>query len=295
MSAPAQTQTKAKPAAKSVSVTNHAQTGLVLRKCACGESGGVDGECAECREKKLTVQRRAINGTQPPAAPSSPGQPSNPGSSAQKGAGAGHNFSRIRVSAAVPGRMQTKLTVNEPGDKYEQEADRVAEQVMRMAAPGSSAPPTEPDDDKTENGTVLHKKASGTTERGTSNVPPIVNKVLSSSGHPLDAATRSFMEPRFGHDFSRVRVHTDAQAMKSTRAVNALAYTVGRDVVFGSGQYAPGTAAGQRLLAHELTHVVQQGNTPKDNVRLASIPPKELFENKADRVANRILQPTIAT
>src|SRR5438874_10260695 len=129
MTTPAQTQTKAKPAAKSASVTNHAQTGLLLRKCACGESAGLDGECTESREKKLTVQRRAINGAESPSVPSSPGQPSNPGSNVQKGAGAAHNFSRIRVSA-VPEGMQAKLTVNEPGDKYEQEADRVAEQVM---------------------------------------------------------------------------------------------------------------------------------------------------------------------
>src|SRR5437763_4234281 len=134
MTTPAQTQTKAKPAAKSASVTNHAQTGLVLRKCACGESAGLDGECTECREKKLTVQRKAINGAQPPSVPSSPGQPSNPGNGSRTGTSLGHDFSRVRVSAAVPGKMQAKLTVNETGDKYEQEADKVAEQVMRMAA-----------------------------------------------------------------------------------------------------------------------------------------------------------------
>jgi hypothetical protein len=92
-------------------------------------------------------------------------------------------------------------------------------------------------------------------------VPPIVHDVLNSSGQPLDAGTRAFMEPRFGHDFSRVRVHTDARAVESAHAVNALAYTVGRDVVFGAGQYAPGTMEGKRLMAHELTHVVQQGNS----------------------------------
>jgi hypothetical protein len=91
-------------------------------------------------------------------------------------------------------------------------------------------------------------------------VPPIVHEVLGSPGQPLDIATRAFMEPRFGHDFSRVRVHTDAKAAESARAVNALAYTVGRDVVFGRGQYAPTTSAGQRLMAHELTHVVQQSS-----------------------------------
>src|SRR5712691_7910193 len=89
-------------------------------------------------------------------------------------------------------------------------------------------------------------------------VPPIVHDVLSSPGQSLDAGTRAFMEPRFGHDFSQVRVHTDARAAESARAVNALAYAVGHDVVFGTGQYTPGTSEGQRLLAHELTHVVQQ-------------------------------------
>jgi Domain of unknown function (DUF4157)/Putative peptidoglycan binding domain len=90
-------------------------------------------------------------------------------------------------------------------------------------------------------------------------VPQVVHDVLRSSGQPLDIETRAFMEQRFGHDFSHVRVHTDGQAAESARAVNALAYTVGRDVVFGAGQHAPQTEAGRRLLAHELTHVVQQG------------------------------------
>ncbi len=89
-------------------------------------------------------------------------------------------------------------------------------------------------------------------------VPPVVHEVLRSPGQPLDTATCAFMEPRFGHDFSGVRVHNDARAAESARAVNALAYTVGRDVVFGAGQYAPHSRAGQRLLAHELTHTIQQ-------------------------------------
>src|SRR5262245_51053802 len=90
-------------------------------------------------------------------------------------------------------------------------------------------------------------------------VPPIVHEVLSSPGQPLDASTRWFMEPRFEHDFSRVRVHTGSKAAESARAVNALAYNVGDHIVFGSGEYATDTARGGQLLAHELTHVVQQG------------------------------------
>lgn len=92
--------------------------------------------------------------------------------------------------------------------------------------------------------------------------PPIVQEVLNSAGEPLDLATREIMEPGFGYDFSQVRVHTNAQAAESSRAVNALAYTAGEHVVFAADQYAPGTSAGTSLLAHELTHVVQQSNGP---------------------------------
>ena len=89
--------------------------------------------------------------------------------------------------------------------------------------------------------------------------PAIVHEVLRSPGQPLDAATRAFFEPRFDHDFSQVRVHNDSSATESARAVKALAYTVGNDVIFGAGRYEPTTPAGRKLLAHELTHVVQQG------------------------------------
>lgn len=91
-------------------------------------------------------------------------------------------------------------------------------------------------------------------------VPPIVHEVLRSPGQPLDPTARAFMESHFSHDFSQVRVHTDAQAAKSARTVNALAYTVGRDIVFESQQYQPETREGRRLLTHELTHVAQQNH-----------------------------------
>ena len=121
-------------------------------------------------------------------------------------------------------------------------------------------------------------------------VPPIVHEVLRSPGQPLDAATRAFMEPRFGHDFSRVRVHTDTKAAESARAVSALAYTVGRDVVFGAEQYAPGTSVGQRLMAHELTHVVQQGNsnsTLQGKLMVGQV--DDDYEREANRVAIGLL------
>jgi hypothetical protein len=123
-------------------------------------------------------------------------------------------------------------------------------------------------------------------------VPPIVYEVLSSPGHPLDETTRAFFEPRFGHDLSQVRVHTDERAAASARTVSALAYTVGRELVFGAGQYAPGTAAGQSLLAHELTHVLQQTKrNGTNNVRPTWLaPPNDTQEREARVNAVSIMQ-----
>lgn len=132
------------------------QMGTLQRKCACGQHTIAGGKCAECRKKRLSLQRRATNQTEP------------------------------------------------------------------------------------------------------TTVPPIVHDVLRPAGRPLDPATRAFMEPRFGHDFSRVRVHTDAQAAASARALKARAYAVGEDLAFGTNQYAPTSGRGLRLIAHELAHVVQQ-------------------------------------
>ena len=106
---------------------------------------------------------------------------------------------------------------------------------------------------------TLQRFAVRNPEAGT--VPDIVYDVLRSPGQPLDTDTHSFMESRLGYDFSGVRVHTDQRAMDSAVAVDARAYTVGRDIAFGAGQYAPQTSVGRQLLAHELTHVIQQGDT----------------------------------
>jgi hypothetical protein len=97
-----------------------------------------------------------------------------------------------------------------------------------------------------------------TDETGHAGAPPIVSDVLRTSGEPLDHETLASMESHLGHDFSRVRVHTDERAAESASEVNALAYTIGQDIVFAHGQYAPRSAEGRKLLAHELTHTVQQ-------------------------------------
>jgi len=130
----------------------------------------------------------------------------------------------------------------------------------------------------------LALQRSSTNQAEPSEVPPIVHEVLRSSGQPLDTATRGFMEPRLGHDFSRVRVHTDARGAESAWTVNALAYTVGHDVVFGAGQYAPHTIEGQKLIGHELTHMVQQEHAAPTNFQIA--PPQDVFEHEANSVAN---------
>jgi Domain of unknown function (DUF4157) len=104
----------------------------------------------------------------------------------------------------------------------------------------------------------LQRRPSGSANQELISAPTIVHKVLSSPGRSIDAATRALMQPRFGHDLSEVRIHNDSAAGRSARALNANAYTVGPNIVFAPGRYAPNTAPGKHLLAHELTHVVQQ-------------------------------------
>jgi hypothetical protein len=113
-----------------------------------------------------------------------------------------------------------------------------------------------------------------------------VHEVLRSPGQPLDSQTRAFMEPRLGHDFSKVRLHLDEKAAESAHAVNAHAYTAGRDIAFGRGQYSPSTGAGRALLAHELTHVVQQGFRDASSDDTAVVGPVgDRYEQAADRAA----------
>lgn len=171
--------------------------------------------------------------------------------------------------------IQTKLTVNQPGDEYEQEADRVADQVMRMedsavvppgdgsetvpavqrkCACGGGTPCTKCEEEKSER---VQRKVGNTSHRAQAFVPDTLSQSL-TQGRPLDTATRSFFEPRFGRDFSQVRIHTNPRAAATASAVKALAYTLGNNVVFGPAQYTPATTAGRRLLAHELAHVAQQ-------------------------------------
>jgi Domain of unknown function (DUF4157) len=151
------------------------------------------------------------------------------------------------VCASHTGIIQRKLAVGRSTDPLEREADRVAEQVMATPSPSliSATPPR----------IQRHREpASGELTAA----PASVDQILAGSGRPLDPPLREEMEHRFQQDFSRVRVHTDASAAQSAHELNAHAYTAGHHVVFGEDRFAPQREAGRRLLAHELTHVVQQ-------------------------------------
>jgi outer membrane protein OmpA-like peptidoglycan-associated protein len=125
---------------------------------------------------------------------------------------------------------------------------------------------------------------SSTEQAEPMSMPPIVNEVISSPGQPLDEKTRAFMESRFAHDFSRVRIHTDNRAAESARAVNALAYTVGKHVVFGKNHYLPDEIKGRRFLAHELTHVIQQESAINTNFK-RHLTAESAMEREAEEIA----------
>ncbi|MGH7512923.1 MAG: DUF4157 domain-containing protein [Gemmatimonadales bacterium] len=215
----------------------------------------------------------------------------------------GRDFSRIPTHSRATGAIQTKLAASRPGDEYEQEADHLSDQVMRMPEStlqrachcGGTCRGCQMEQAGNEP-EPLQTKRIGSNDPASTPAPSTVYEVLASPGYPLDAASRAFMEPRFGHDFSRVRVHTGANAAESARAVGAHAYTVGHDIVFGAGQLVPGTTAGRRLLAHELTHVIQQagGRAQRHVARTASLEPRRDEEEDTTADSSLILQRDLA-
>src|SRR5215471_5289996 len=135
---------------------------------------------------------------------------------------------------------------------------------------------------------ALQRVAAGEPEAAA--VPSIVHDVLRSPGQPLDTSTRNFFEPRFGHDFCNVRVHADSRASESAHAVNALAYTVGSDIVFQNGLYSPESASGRRLIAHELTHTIQQSAMQGSTLGPFRIGPvDDVHEREADAHAAEVV------
>ncbi len=182
--------------------------------------------------------------------------------------GAPHSGARVAVPASRPAppaaprlTLQAKLEVGGVADPLEREADSVAAQVMRTGVPedapveGSAAVAVQRQCATCDDETTVRRKASGAAANP---APSIVGQALQAPHAPLDASTRAFMEPRFGSDFSRVRVHTGPVANEAAASVGARAFTVGNAIVFADGEFAPTRTSGQSLLAHELAHVVQQ-------------------------------------
>jgi hypothetical protein len=167
------------------------------------------------------------------------------------------------------GLIQAKLSISQPGDPYEEEADRVADHVMRMPEPTVQRKCAACADgglcSKCAEQKVQRKASPDHSPEPSSGVSSQIAS-LRGSGKPLSASTRAFFEPRFGTDFSQIRVHTGGAAADAAHAIQAEAFTTGQDVVFGVGEYAPEGQEGRKLLAHELTHVIQQGgnaNVPR--------------------------------
>lgn len=161
----------------------------------------------------------------------------------------------------LPSFLQAKFTVGAVDDPLELEADRVAEKVMRTpdGCCASCAGGLACEGERLQRKPYLGASVS---HNGTSQAPPSVSSALRDSGAPLVPLARAPMERALSHSFSDVRIHTDTVAARSAADIGAEAYTIGRDVVFASGRYAPETSSGRRLLAHELVHVAQQRSEP---------------------------------
>jgi Domain of unknown function (DUF4157) len=180
------------------------------------------------------------------------------------------SFSDISIYPAALGSLQRKLSIGSAGDESEQQAETIAAKVLRMPSPtvqrqcscGGDRVRCKPkrNEERLQRISLSAPGPAALPPSVSFHVPPVVTETLRSPGVALDAETQNYMEERFGYGFGHVRVHTDSKATESAAAVAAHAYTVGSDVVFGAGRYAPNSAEGRHLLAHELTHVIQQGS-----------------------------------
>lgn len=203
-----------------------------------------------------------------------------------------HNFNFANI--------QTKLKVSQPGDEYEQEADRMAKQIMETPVLDSiplhvvrkngridRKCSCQMDKNEEEKDFSINRKILGIAHQvSPTEIPEQFSNIISNTGIQIDSNTRGFMESKFGYDFSNVRIHTDDTAAKSAYSINALSYTAGTNIVFGKGQYQPNSLEGKKLLAHELVHVIQQ-STSKGRESI-EIQKKELLKKNEPQV-NRVV------
>ena len=178
------------------------------------------------------------------------------------------NYNNHRLISNI--LIQPKLTVGTVNDVYEQEADAVADRIMRMPEPSVQRKCAHCEEDERIMKKPLTSFIQAKGNEGGMEAPASVSKQIESSrggGNRLDENTKTFMESRFGTDFSGVKIHTDNTAIQMSRNINAQAFTVGNDIYFNSGKYDPQSDEGKRLLAHELVHTVQQENGLKRNIQ----------------------------
>ncbi|HTE90460.1 MAG TPA: DUF4157 domain-containing protein, partial [Terriglobales bacterium] len=183
----------------------------------------------------------------------------------------GHDVSQVRVRQAAPRRLQASLTVGQPNDKYEQEADRVAEQVVS----GGLSPTnvnhahnhvqrgmsTKTEEEDAEKKTVQRKSNSDGKSKMPSETESYIQS-LSGGGRPLFPSEAQYYEPRFGQSFNDVRIHTGGAANRAAKSINARAFTLGKNIAFADGEHDSSSVPGRKLMAHELTHTLQQSKDP---------------------------------
>jgi hypothetical protein len=269
---------------------------LLQRACACGKHAGSGGECAECKHKReATLQRSAADASQISDVPPimhevlhSPGQPLDIPTRSFMEPRFGYDFSQVKVYAGAqtaPGAKtvadrstgQAGLSVSQPGDKYEQEADRVADLIATLPTAPSAV------------GQQIYKQAGDDHDHHTPGIDAHF-EVLKGKGQPLSASVRALLEPRFQHDFSHVRVFTDPAAATLASVLNARAFTFGSDMVFGRSEYSPMTISGQHLLAHELTHTIQQAEYSNISLQRVEIPSELLTSADVTSLSDDELQ-----
>lgn len=244
--------------------------GILQRQCECGNAAGLSGKCEGCDSTRLSQ----------PQGSSLPTHEQPPSTSI------GYSFGQMAVDVPRSPVVQAKLTIGKPNDQYEQEADRVASDVVDRI----NNPAVQQESDQSaiqhmgkeeeekigRSPEMLQRKGQEEEEKlqmkpiqlarkdssGGEAAPDLSSAINQARGHgkPLEAGLQNSMGQAMGADFSRVRVHTDAQADQLNRSIQAKAFTTGQDVFFRQGEYNPGSRGGQELIAHELTHVVQQNS-----------------------------------
>ena len=229
------------------------------RVCNCSQHISTGGKCDTCRNASLSLQRNTKEAVGPALAQSKMyplDHPFNAATPYPLESRFGYDFSQVPIYSSTTARIQEKLAINQPGGQDEQEADRIAQQVIHMPDHISlpiqvsqknqlSSPSRSPD----------HAEQAG--------MSPVSHDLLHTQGQPLDPSIRNYFEPRFGYDFSRVRIHNESSAHRAAANMRAEAFTVNNSIAFANGRYAPETPQGRVLLAHELTHVIQQGTHPQ--------------------------------